>query len=76
MSLEIEHTTIDTDLTQQEFRSMETNLPKDVIILDVHIISEVAEGMVEGAFHLDYRKDTFRDKVAKPYSSKTYVVYC
>lgn len=75
-SPEIKHTTIYKDLTQQEFKSMETNLPEEVIILDVRTDSEVAEGIIEGAIHLDYRKDTFRDKVAKLDSSKTYVVYC
>ena len=55
---------------------MEANLSEDVILLDVRTDSEVAEGMIEGAIQIDYRKDNFRDEVAKIDSSKTYVVYC
>ena len=65
-----------TDLTQVEFKKMEANLSEDVILLDVRTDSEVAEGMIEGAIQIDYRKDNFRDEVAKLDSSKTYVVYC
>jgi rhodanese-related sulfurtransferase len=65
-----------TDLTQVEFKNIEANLSEDVILLDVRTDSEVAEGMIEGAIQIDYRKDNFRDEVAKLDSSKTYVVYC
>ena len=65
-----------TDLTPVEFKKMEANLSEDVILLDVRTDSEVAEGMIEGAIQIDYRKDNFRDEVAKLDSSKTYVVYC
>ena len=73
---ENEQTITYTDLTQVEFKNMEANLSEDVILLDVRTDSEVAEGMIEGAIQIDYRKDNFRDEVAKLDSSKTYVVYC
>lgn len=73
---EIELATTYTDLTQEEFKSLEANLSEDVILLDVRTDSEVAEGMIEGAIQIDYKKDNFRDEVAKLDSSKTYVVYC
>ena len=73
---EIELATNYTDLTQEEFKSMEAILSEDVILLDVRTDSEVAEGMIEGAIQIDYKKDNFRDELAKLDSSKTYVVYC
>lgn len=65
-----------SDLTQDEFKSMESDLPEDVVILDVRTDPEVAEGMIEGAIQIDYRGDNFRDEVAKLDTTKTYVVYC
>ncbi len=73
---EKEQTITYTDLTQEEFKNMEANLSEDVVLLDVRTDSEVAKGMIEGAIQIDYRKDNFRDEVAKLDSSKTYVVYC
>ena len=73
---ENEQTITYTDLTQEEFKNMEANLSEDVVLLDVRTDSEVAEGMIEGAIQINYRKDNFRDEVAKLDSSKTYVVYC
>ena len=64
------------DLSQDEFKAMESDLPEDVVILDVRTDPEVAEGMIEGAIQIDYRGDNFRDEVAKLDKSKTYVVYC
>lgn len=64
------------DMTQEEFKAWETELPEDVVILDVRTDPEVAEGMIEGAIQIDYRGENFRDEVAKLDTSKTYVVYC
>lgn len=65
-----------TDLSQDEFKNMESNLAEDVVILDVRTDPEVAEGMIEGAIQIDYRGENFEEEVAKLDSSKTYVVYC
>lgn len=65
-----------TDLSQDEFKKMESNLPEDVVILDVRTDPEVAEGMIEGAIQIDFRGENFEEEVAKLDSSKTYVVYC
>lgn len=65
-----------TDLSQDEFKNMESNLPEDVVVLDVRTDPEVAEGMIEGAIQIDYRGENFEEEVAKLDTSKTYVVYC
>ncbi|MBO6534691.1 MAG: rhodanese-like domain-containing protein [Balneolaceae bacterium] len=65
-----------TDITQDEFKNMESNLPEDVVILDVRTDPEVAEGMIDGAIQIDYRSENFADEVAKLDTSKTYIVYC
>ena len=64
------------DLSQDEFKNMESNFAEDVVILDVRTDPEVAEGMIEGAIQIDYRGENFEEEVAKLDSSKTYVVYC
>jgi rhodanese-related sulfurtransferase len=69
-------TTSYTDITQDEFKNMESNLPEDVVILDVRTDPEVAEGMIDGAIQIDYRSENFADEVAKLDTSKTYIVYC
>lgn len=73
---EAELVTSYNDMTQEEFKAWESELPEDVVILDVRTDSEVAEGMIEGAIQIDYRGENFRDEVAKLDTSKTYVVYC
>lgn len=65
-----------TDLSQDEFKNMESNLAEDVVILDVRTDPEVAEGMIEGAIQIDYRGENFEEEVANLDTSKTYVVYC
>ncbi len=69
-------TTTYTDITQDEFKNMESNLPEDVVILDVRTDPEVAEGMIDGAIQIDYRSENFAEEVAKLDTTKTYVVYC
>lgn len=73
---EVEVVSSYNDMTQEEFKAWETELPEDVVILDVRTDPEVAEGMIEGAIQIDYRGENFRDEVAKLDTSKTYVVYC
>ncbi len=65
-----------TDLSQDAFKSMESNLPEDVVILDVRTDPEVAEGMIEGAIQIDYRGENFVEELAKLDTTKTYIVYC
>ncbi|MBO6794329.1 MAG: rhodanese-like domain-containing protein [Balneolaceae bacterium] len=65
-----------TDLSQDAFKNMESNLTEDLVILDVRTDPEVAEGMIEGAIQIDYRGENFAEEVAKLDTSKTYVVYC
>lgn len=65
-----------TDITQSEFQSMKTDLPEDVVILDVRTDEEVAEGMIDGAIQVDYRNANFRNQIALLDTSKTYIVYC
>lgn len=64
------------DITQEEFKALESNLPEDVVILDVRTDQEVAGGTIEGAIQIDYRGENFRDEIARLDTSKTYVVYC
>jgi len=65
-----------TDLTQDEFKAMEANLPDDVVILDVRTDAEVADGMIDGAIQIDFRGSNFKNEIALLDTSKTYVVYC
>jgi len=64
------------DITQEEFKALESNLPEDVVILDVRTDQEVAGGTIEGAIQIDYRGENFREEITGLDTSKTYVVYC
>ena len=64
------------DMTQEEFKAWEAELPEDVVILDVRTDPEVAEGTINGAIQIDFRGENFKEEVAKLDTSKTYVVYC
>jgi len=75
-AVETEASTAYNDMTQEEFKAWEAELPEDVVILDVRTDPEVAEGTIEGAIQIDYRADNFREEVAKLDTTKTYVVYC
>jgi len=77
-SIDNEETAITSykDITQEEFKALESNLPEDVVILDVRTDQEVAGGTIEGAIQIDYRGENFRDEIARLDTSKTYVVYC
>ncbi len=75
-AVEAEATTAYNDMTQEEFKAWESELPEDVVILDVRTDPEVANGTIEGAIQIDFRADNFREEVAKLDTSKTYVVYC
>lgn len=62
------------DITvEQAIQLMESD---SVIILDVRTQDEVNQGFIEGAMHIDFYSDDFKEQIAALDTSKTYVVYC
>ncbi|WP_405291050.1 rhodanese-like domain-containing protein [Algibacter sp. Ld11] len=64
------------DLTQEEWTEQ---LAKDdnAVILDVRTDAEVADGIIEGALHIDiYKGQEFVSEIEALDKSKNYYVYC
>lgn len=65
-----------TDLSQSEWIEQKEK-DVDAVILDVRTDEEVAEGIIEGAIHIDiYGGQAFLDALDELDSSKSYYVYC
>lgn len=60
-------------LTATEFSERLTN---DVVLLDVRTPDEFAGGYIPGATNLDYKSDSFGEKLDSLDKSKSYMVYC
>lgn len=64
------------DLSQEEW-SEQLASDANAIILDVRTDSEVADGIIPNAIHIDiYKGQEFIDKIESLDRSKSYYVYC
>ncbi|WP_299224921.1 rhodanese-like domain-containing protein [uncultured Psychroserpens sp.] len=64
------------DLSQNEWAS-KLNADKNAAILDVRTLSEIEEGIIPNAIHIDiYKGQGFVDEIKQLNKSKTYYVYC
>lgn len=62
------------DLNVEQFKAKMTE--ENIVILDVRTPEETAEGKIAGAIEIDYRNDSFEQKIAELDKDKTYLVYC
>ncbi len=46
------------------------------IFIDVRTPEEIADGMIPGSVHLDYKSSDFKSKLAELDRDKEYVIYC
>lgn len=64
------------DLSQETWKEQLAN-DKNAVILDVRTDTEVEEGVIPNAIHIDiYKGQEFIDEVEKLDKSKNYYVYC
>ena len=64
------------DLTQAEWQE-QLQHDSDAVILDVRTYSEIQQGYIPNAIHIDiYRGQEFIDEVMKLDKAKSYYVYC
>ncbi|NBW70516.1 MAG: rhodanese-like domain-containing protein [Bacteroidetes bacterium] len=49
---------------------------ESVVILDVRTQQEVDQGFIEGAKHIDFYAENFKEQIAALDTSATYLVYC
>jgi len=49
---------------------------EDYILIDVRTPEEIANGMIEGAKHIDYVSTDFKDQINLLDKNQNYVVYC
>ncbi len=64
------------DLTQKEWSS-QLEADNNAVIIDVRTPSEVAEGIIPNAIHIDiFKGQGFIDEIKKLDLSKNYYVYC
>ena len=65
-----------TDLSQHEWSNQLAN-DNNAVVLDVRTLSEVNEGIIPDALHIDiYRGQGFIDDIQKLDKTKNYYVYC
>ena len=65
-----------TDLSQHEWSNQLAN-DNNAVVLDVRTLSEVNEGIIPKALHIDiYRGQGFIDEIQKLDKTKSYYVYC
>lgn len=66
------------DITPQEaFTLIQNNQNNpDFVIIDVRTPEEFADGHIENAINIDFRSETFRDKLNELDKDKTYLIYC
>jgi rhodanese-related sulfurtransferase len=63
------------ELAPNEFKSKLASTPKAVLV-DVRTPEEVAEGMIEGAINIDYKDDSFAEKIGSLDKTIPYFLYC
>jgi rhodanese-related sulfurtransferase len=63
------------ELKPKDFQQQIQNTA-DAVVVDVRTGEEVNKGFIEGAIHIDYKKDDFESKIAELDRDKTYFVYC
>ena len=49
---------------------------ESVVILDVRTQQEVDQGFIEGAIHIDFYANNFKEQIAALDTPSTYLVYC
>jgi rhodanese-related sulfurtransferase len=54
----------------------QSNVPSDLVILDVRTLQEIDQGYIEGAQQLDFYNPAFTQNIARLDREKTYLVYC
>ena len=71
-------TQIIENITPQEtFTLIQNNKNNpDFLIIDVRTREEFADGHIEDAINIDFRSETFRDKLNNLDKNKTYLIYC
>ncbi len=63
------------DLSVEEAKAWISQTENE-IILDVRTEAETRFGMIEGAVHIDYKGDNFREELNKLDKNKPVLVYC
>ena len=64
------------DLTQKEWTS-QLEADNNAVIIDVRTPSEVAQGIIPNAIHIDlFRGQGFIDEIKRLDQSKNYYIYC
>lgn len=63
------------ELTPQEFKLRLASTP-DAVLVDVRKPEELSEGMIDGAINIDYKDNSFTDKVQTLDKTKPYFLYC
>ena len=63
------------ELTPQEFKLRLGSTP-DAVLVDVRKPEELSEGMIDGAINIDYKDNSFTDKVQTLDKTKPYFLYC
>jgi len=71
-------TQIIEDISPQEAFTLiqENQNNPDFVILDVRTPEEFADGYIENAINIDFRSETFRNKLNQLDKNETYLVYC
>ncbi len=71
-------TQIIEDISPQEAFTLiqENQNNPDFVIIDVRTPEEFADGYIENAINIDFRSETFRDKLNQLDKNETYLVYC
>ena len=65
------------EIQAREARSLIEQRKSDgLVILDVRTAMEFSDGHINGAVNLDYKDESFREKLSALDTSATYVVYC
>lgn len=67
--------TVNQLLSPKEFASKIAILDNEVLV-DVRTSAETANGMIEGAIHIDFRDSEFKQKIGDLDRSKPVMVYC
>ena len=71
-------TQIIEDISPQEAFTLiqENQNNPDFVVIDVRTPEEFADGYIENAINIDFRSETFRNKLNQLDKNETYLVYC